>query len=424
MEVVSRKSAGRTADRESIGCRNETFSLTIKTPVSTQKFKNAYWKAKTWVRGIRQARWFANSGLNLALFDNQFPNPASKFQNDEFCEILKEIKSSFIASKMHDFLGQSLADRIASIEGEYPCFRDRWIEYAGRFPRRGGVYTNFVAQAFSIIKDVESSESRLGFTLYPGGYFSMSSAGVAGWMRRIVDSKSFEWVISTQPVTTSYLKDLGLEVGRNLFEILGHFDIQESEGSRAVHDGSRPLRVVFAAHRYAPGGLDKGFDVFARVASKLRGTDFEFHCIGGFSDIDVPDDCRPESIIFHGWVNSSALPKILSAMDVYVSPNRPGVLWEGAFDGFPLATAVTAGKAGCALVMSDPLNLSFGRFVDGVHYLRVRADVVDVCDRLVFLRRDVDRLEHMRAQGSARCFDLYSPQCQLHPRLRLLERLI
>ena len=108
-----------------------------------------------------------------------------------------------------------------------------------------------------------------------------------------------------------------------------------------VGEGKSDLNVCFVAERYMAGGLNKGFPEFLETVLRLRkaGVSATGHVVGGCTPDDSPSAELLDGITFYGRLTTEALMDFFSSMDVIVSANRPGVLIEGNFDGFPTGAA-------------------------------------------------------------------------------------
>ena len=121
------------------------------------------------------------------------------------------------------------------------------------------------------------------------------------------------------------------------------------------------IDVCFAAAKYMPQGLDKGYDIFIDMAHLLlkQSKIFQFHIVGGFNEEDVPiDPALRDHFHFYGFLKGLEFTDFYKDKDIFISPSRANTLAKGAFDGFPTAACAEAGLHGLCLLLSDPLGLN------------------------------------------------------------------
>jgi glycosyltransferase involved in cell wall biosynthesis len=180
--------------------------------------------------------------------------------------------------------------------------------------------------------------------------------------------------------------------------------------------------VCFVAHRYSPRGDDKGYDIFLDVVRALvnRGVPLSAHVVGGFDQdvLDVSD--LTHVLTFHAAMPTEQLAAFFVGMDLMITPNRPGVLAPGAFDGFPPASAIEASLAGVAIVATDSLGQNL-LFRDGRDVLIVRPDAGEIADRVEALIASPGGIRRLAQAGLATSRRGYGVDAQLWRRRAVIE---
>ena len=170
-----------------------------------------------------------------------------------------------------------------------------------------------------------------------------------------------------------------------------------------------------------PKGTDKGYDVFIDFAKKIS-KQFDcirFHVIGGFSEEDINVDDIKDKILFYGYKDFNALSGIFEHMDIMVSPNKPFVLHEGSFDGFPLGTAVEAALNGVVVLASDNLNQN-NVFVPNEEIIIIESTSDAIAEEVSNLINSPEKLYYISKKGKEKFAKVYSNETQMTSRTSLL----
>src|SRR5690606_29200932 len=87
---------------------------------------------------------------------------------------------------------------------------------------------------------------------------------------------------------------------------------------------------------------------------------------------------------FHGQVDESEFGKVLNKTHLIISPNSPFKLNNGAFDGFPLGSCVTAGYFKNALFMTDYFDESASiQWRDDFHFCKINFASKDITNEIL-----------------------------------------
>jgi len=331
--------------------------------------------------GWRTARW-RHPKSRLIILDDSFPWPHSGFRYQEYKNYLESFPDAVILcdAKNSSFAWQQRLSLFAKTESKLSS-RVYAFDERLTFPW-GQAYCSFLWLTYRFLPWFEERKIPFAFQLYPGGGFALDDAESDNMLRRIISSPMMRGVITTQSITTKYLKEkFGVGAG-TVIEIYGvpyqpiltYDQINERRIAGRKKKGYQ-VTVGFAGNRYMSGGLDKGFDIFCAVAAHMRSlTNIVFQCVGDFSEQDVPVVFKESVIDFKGRMDPADLECWLCDVDILLSPVRSNCLTLGAFDGFPTTVGVMAGTCGCVIVTSDPSNLNQGRFCSGADLILTESD--------------------------------------------------
>jgi glycosyltransferase involved in cell wall biosynthesis len=381
----------------------------------------------------KSKRWLRRRGL--VIVDDVFPHLLSGFRIAEFNAYLEH----WPLAEVHTFVGST------PLLGEHLAFPQVVRHYRAHYPALGRrvrrlqpnrvlggplVYCVFLNNASRYLDLGEAARSPFVFTLYPGGGFALDEAASSEALRRVMDSPLLRRVVVTQRVTRDYL--LGAQLcDPSLIEFIYGVVVPLGElagsplSSKKYLVDKKSFDVCFVAAQYMPGGANKGFDVFAKVARRLAREyeDMVFHVVGNFYHYDydlLPHEERV-AIRFHGPLSTPALADLFQSMDVILSPNAPFLLSPGNFDGFPTGACVEAGLCGVAVFCTDEL-LENSEFKDGEDLVIISREPDEICHDLVGYYQDPEKLYLLADRGQRAFAEVFSHRRQIAPRLRLLER--
>jgi glycosyltransferase involved in cell wall biosynthesis len=190
--------------------------------------------------------------------------------------------------------------------------------------------------------------------------------------------------------------------------------------------GKKQLDICFMAHRYTQHGEDKGYDVFINVASRLSKlhADIHYHVVGPYDRHVLNVNHINEKITFYGTVSQDKLDDLFRCMDIVISPNISGKIYNGSFDGFPTASCTEGGLRGVAIFCTDEFNLSPGFFTDKHDIVLLKYDLDEIVDKLSWYYHHPESLREIGENGKETIKKLYSCDAQITPRVNVLRKLI
>ena len=105
-----------------------------------------------------------------------------------------------------------------------------------------------------------------------------------------------------------------------------------------------------------------------------------------------------------------------------MSPNRPFVLNEGAFDGFPLGTVVEAALNGVVPIVTDELdqNTVFNK----EEIIIAKPTTESFVNEVEILINDLNKLHLLSKKTQQKFREVYSNNHQLKQRINIINRLI
>ena len=367
--------------------------------------------------------------LDLAIYDDVLPSPASPFRTLEYGHYLDFFQRSAIFSLKswhHGFahagfgnLAAQLGYSSAKFERILPASED-----SNFVPRLA--YVTFLGNARALLGHFEDRLIPFIMQLYPGGSFEPGRPESDEWLHRVVQSPMFRRVIATQRLTRDYLIDvIGCPPERVEMIYGGVFESRKTfsfdRDKRFFGNSKNTLDVCFVAHRYGPDMAQKGYDQFVEVAQLLvpRFPQLHFHVVGDYRADDVPLGVTDKHFTFYGKQPSEFFEKFYAGIDVILSANKPGGSGSGAFDGFPTGSCMEAGFHGVLNAVADPLELNVA-FRDGHDILIVERDATLTAQRLGTLLADPDRLYAMARAGWDSFRRTFDTDAQLCARTRII----
>ncbi len=368
------------------------------------------------------------------VIDDFFPNLLTGFRVAEYNALLDHFPGLSIASTYGDF-----AAAHAAYAALYPALAARVVRCAPeRLAQCPLAYVNFLNNAVAFLPWLDAHRVPFVMTLYPGGGFGLYEAASDAKLAKVLASPGLREVIVTQPVTRDYLH---ARAGRALpiteiFGVVVNPMYFEPAPPRAWYGPGKPtFDIAFVAEKYMPHGENKGFPAFvgglARALAELTDPNaLRVHVVGSFVANDwravapagTPDPALwPGTVRFHGRLETARLRELMQTVDLVVSPNVPGALHSGNFDGFPTGCCVEAALCGAAFAATDALSLSEGRYVDGEHYLRLAPGARAVAQAVLELARQPQRIAGIATAGRDVTRRLFAPAVQIGGRIAVLE---
>ncbi len=376
---------------------------------------------------------------DFVVIDSQFPQKVPlAFRNTEINEYLRRLENarSYTMYPMkpdadawfkhgYGHTQRSFEENKRGYLQYYPenADRIRRLSRLGRYEFRLA-YTFFLAETYVLLPFLEAQKIPFVFVLYPGGAFGMGFEPSDVMLRKIFSSEQFRGVIVTQQITMDYLLRGQFCPEEKVTLVFGgfvSFTRKELKEKKRFPKDKQTFDICFVAAKYSDRGVDKGYDLFVEVATLLaqKSDRMRFHVVGGFDAEEIPVSHLKSQIQFYGYQRSEFLLDLYSRMDIALSPNRPGALWPGNFDGFPLNA--DAAFCGAALFASDELRMNHN-YVDGEDIVIVPLDAAKIAETIWQYYESPGELYALAERGSTLTADLFSIDRQIDARLEVFGR--
>lgn len=375
----------------------------------------------------------------ILVLDDFFPNLLTGFRVAEYNALLSAFPRMGVLSANPEF-----AQHHAAYASLYPQHAGRVLPFEPQALRDCRLaYLNFLNNAVMFLPHLQEHQTPFVLTLYPGGGFGLRDAQSDAKLLQVLGSGLLQSVIVTVPVTRDYVLDFMRRHGlpskpvhlvRGVVVNPGYFDsLRDGIGA----SDETPIRICFVAEKYMSAGRNKGYPDFVEAAKSLRrggagaGLPLEFHIVGSFGPDDWDAAELGECIHFHGRLETGELRQFLSGMNLLISPNLPGLLHPGNFDGFPTGSAVEASLCGVALMVTDPLQQNPG-YTTNISYLPIPIGneeamaslapaIFAACRKILEGPHPRRYLRQIGLAGRQVSEKLYAPSYQLGLRQALLE---
>lgn len=394
---------------------------------------------KTKRKCLRFFPWIPYKGLkkfDLIIYDDIYPHPISGFRLEEFTCLLEEFNNSKIVVNptAYTYINTPMSRH----KNDLSNFLKYKKHLVGKIRVRKHItninaklfYCVFLSNIYQNLPWLEKFKIPFVFTLYPGGGFMVNDKATDAKMGKVFTSPMFRHVFVTQQYTKDYLIENNLCAEEKIKYIFGGVVPQDSLVRNTLEKkmylkNKKTFDICFCAAKYTPKGKDKGYDLFIETAHRLAEKfDFiRFHVIGGFTSDDIDISCLEDKIKFYGYQNFESLSGIYKKMDVFLSPNRPFVLNNKQFDGFPLGTVVEAAFNGVAVIISDCLKQN-AFFIEGEEIIIIENTVESIEIAVVNLINNPDKLKNISQKGRDKFLKIYSNAMQIDPRIKLLNAII
>ncbi len=286
-------------------------------------------------------------------------------------------------------------------------------------------YSFFLSETYVLLPFYQKHNIPFIFVLYPGGAFGLDNKSSDAMLRAIFESDQFRGVIVTQQITYDYLMSKKLCPASKVRYIYGgfvQFKTKEVQPKQYYEKDKSTLDICFVAAKYSERGVDKGYDLFIEVAKKVcKATDdVQFHVVGGFDEQDIDVQDIKDRIHFYGYKRPDFLLDFYTKMDIFLSPNRPGQLFPGNFDGFPLG--IDASYCGAALFVSDELDMNHW-YAPGKELEIIPLDVDRIADKVLHYTANPTKLYELAAKGTSRTRELFDVNYQIDQRIEVFREL-
>ncbi|URM37355.1 glycosyltransferase family 4 protein [Flavobacterium anhuiense] len=371
-----------------------------------------------------------NFQKDLIIYDDSFPFLISGFRYEEFTELLKAFENSSIIMNHGGYaISNDYQNRVEDYKIKHNDLKDKLSFNKGRININTKLfYCVFQGNIGLNLPWLELNKIPFVFTLYPGGGFQMGNAGQNKVLSRVLSSPQFRRVIVTQSCTREYLLKNNLCSPEKISYIFGcvvpQISLEKDLTQKKYYlKGKKTFDVCFCAAKYMEFGIDKGYDVFIESALSLANNfDFiRFHVIGGFNKDEIDVTKLEEKITFYGYQNFEDLSRLYLNMDVIVSPNKPFVLGNGYFDGFPLGTVVEAVFNGVVALATDELQQNT-EFLDGEEIIIIKSSPQSIVTEIIKFINSPEKLYFIAERGRERFIEVYSYESQMEPRIDLLKQ--
>jgi lipopolysaccharide transport system ATP-binding protein len=360
----------------------------------------------------------------VVVLDDYFPTKGTGFRIAEFDWLLRRGVVSEVMTTVEP-LDRMLIDYAV----DHPrTYRQIFPFDADRLEQFECASVMFLNNAAYYLPSLERAALPFVLTLYPGGGLYLDNPEAKAKLDTVLHSPQLAHVITTQPVVTDLVRSYvgtAVPVTEVLGGVMSELYLAPGPGLRTNYFGSgkKTLDVCFVAARYTPSGEDKGFPVFVESLRRLHeaGLPVRGHLVGGFAAADVPADYSDlKDLTFSGVKSTPELREFFLDMDVIISPNAPGHLAPGSFDGFPTGACVEAALCGVAVVCSDPLELN-RTFTDRRDIHLAAVDAGDVSQRILDMVAEPEGLRRVAQAGLATARRAFGVEAQLWPRRRVIE---
>jgi glycosyltransferase involved in cell wall biosynthesis len=366
--------------------------------------------------------------VDLAIYDDVLPSPASPFRTLEYGHYLKFFPSSLLVSteEWHfGFAHAGLGDLRADLPIDEELKRRIIALDAARDLVPKLAYVTFLGNAQRLLPYFEARRIPFILQLYPGGAFEPNVKASDDQLRKVVHSPFCRKVIATQKLTREHLLErIGCAPDKieliygGVFETRVDFDFSRDKQLYGTHKDT--IDLCFVAHRYSDDMAQKGYDQFVEVARLLASDErLRFHVVGDYTADDLPLGEAGARFVFYGAQPSAFFEDFYPRMDVIVSANRPVRGREGPFDGFPTGGCMEAGFRGVLNCIADPLDLNVA-FEDGHNILLVDRNAERTARRLAALFATPDRLYELARANWKRFHEVFDANRQLWARTRLI----
>lgn len=369
--------------------------------------------------------------IDLLILDDILPSnlsPWRSYEFDKLCENFPNTRIYYDLSTYKNYnQNKSVKENLDQLTAHYPSLKSK--VHKNSFFRNKNcklVYTIFYNNMCLHFDFIKKNNLDFVFTLYPGGGFVLNNDAIDLKLKTIFNNQGFKKVIVNQYVTQKYLVEKNLCDPSKIALIPGVPLKIDNYLTTEISKDKTVTNLLFFANKYTKGGLDKGFDIFEKIVDHFKDNpSYSFFVIGGFSGDDLQNSQLVSKINFLGTLSESEFDVHLKKMHIAISPNRPFILHEGAFDGFPLATSVTSSLYGLVNLMTDYLNEGENlNFIDTQHYYKIDETISNTIDVINQLHNDPNLMNQVATEGRNKIISLYSFESQIIPRVNLFNELL
>ena len=370
---------------------------------------------------------------DIIVIDDIFPNPLSGFRLEEFTQILLHFKKSKIVAtgKSYSYINSN----INQFSSDITEFKNKHKQQKNKLYKSNNFvnintkifYCIFLNNIYHNLSWLEKYKIPFVFTLYPGGGFQIDNEECNFKLKKVLQSPQFRMVIITQKFTADYLIKKDFCATDKIKFIFGgvvpQISLEKSLANKKTYlKNKQTFDIAFCAAKYMPKGLDKGYDVFIKLAHLLNQKfDYiRFHIIGGFNENEIDVSSLKNNIKFYGYQNFENLTAIFQEIDIIISPNKPFYLSKGSFDGFPLGTVVEAVLNGVVAMVTDKLNQN-EVFVNQKEIVIIESDAIKIEKEIINLINNPEKMYSIATNGQKKFNEIYSNKLQMNARIELFN---
>ncbi|WP_428225321.1 glycosyltransferase [Flavobacterium sp.] len=368
---------------------------------------------------------------DLIIADDILPSTLSPWRNLEYNELIKIFDNSIIYTDTSTYVSYSqdktFNENLNSLEKLYPFVKNK-IKKLKRTSNMNCnlFYTIFYNNINKHFDFLEANKIPFAFTLYPGGGFVMNNDETDKRLKEIFSSKFFKGVIVNQYITKEYLLKKRLVDPEKIKLIFG-VPISIEKTPEKIEKSTNKMNILFFANKYTKNGEDKGFDVFQLIAKELisKSTSYNFTIIGSFDYNDLKISDLQDYFNFKGILDEKLFNEELKKTHIIISPNMPFKIAKGSFDGFPLATCISASIYENVLILTDYFNEAEKiNLIDGIDFIKFDSDINKVVNEIEALKIDPQKMNTIAINGKNKLLNLYNYNNQITPRINFIKNIL
>lgn len=368
---------------------------------------------------------------DLIILDDILPSILSPWRNLEYNELCKNFYNTIIYTDTSTYIsytqGKSFEENLTILEKGFPNLKNKIKKLKRTSNLRGKLfYTIFYNNIDKHFEFLEKHKFPFAFTLYPGGGFEINNTEIDNRLKEIFSSPYFKGVIVNQNITKDYLIEKKI-VDSNKIKLIFGVPMSIESAHSTIEKSSKKINILFFANKYTKNGVDKGFDDFQVIANELisKSNQYTFTIIGGFNSKDLKINHLKDHFNFKGTLNENLFNEELKRTHIIISPNKPFKISSGNFDGFPLATCISACIYKNVLILSDYFNEAEKiNLIDGVDFLKFKGNITETVNQIETLRLDFEKMNMIAINGQNKLLNLYDYNNQIVPRIDFIKSII
>ncbi|HWB24571.1 MAG TPA: hypothetical protein VG738_03780 [Chitinophagaceae bacterium] len=379
---------------------------------------------------------------SLIIFDDFLPNLLGSWRCAEIVTYLKKIPDSLLVCLLNSYETKGVL-RYQDIETDKIKFIKKYGSQISidsitliNQPEKININTRlayclFYNNLLQIYPLLNFHKIPFAFTLYPGGGFKLYDKNCESFLTEIKNTPLFKGVFVTQQSVYDYiLERLNFDPAKVKFIYGSPMEIENysvTTEKKYYKAGKDTLDICFVAAKYSRFGIDKGFEIFCKVASYLSKlySFIRFHVVGGFSAEDMIYPVEETSIFFYGYRYFDWFKEFYMDIDFILSPVKSNILGVGSFDGFPTAAVIEAGLFGAAMMTADPTgdNICPG-FKDDSDFFYIESNPYSIITKITLLLNNPYAIRNVALAGNKKLTSLFNTNMQVAPRIEFINAMI